>query len=358
MNRRRDGRRDVLRDLVQSCEKYGLRLGVHLSPADLYHIEAPGGYYGNGSEFTERVIPRKVENRPFKVSRTFTYLVDDYNEYFLNQMFELLTEYGSIYEVWFDGANPKPGTGQTYTYDAWYEMIYELAETNTSIRHGWFWRNDDEQQVRSADAFRLTIIEARLEPSLAHISAHYYDEPPEPVVIRRDSEGMVEMGVGLSFEWNHHGMINLSQPVYYTLDGSEPAAGLIRYKEPLSLPPGGFVRARAIVEGREGPVSEMRIGILRRGWTSYDSAGSELVIFTSDNGTEEGIPSFLNGNEYFGGKLTSTNAGTHVPLITNWKGVVPDGVVNNDLICFKYFFPTLAGIAGSALHAGLKRYAA
>ncbi len=71
-----------------------------------------------------------------------------------------------------------------------------------------------------------------------------------------------------------------------------------------------------------------------------------LVIFTSDNGTEEGVSSILNGKEYFGGKLTSTNAGTHVPLITNWKGVVPEGVVNNDLICFTYFFPTLAEVAG------------
>ena len=29
--------------------------------------------------------------------------MDDYNEYFLNQLFEILTEYGPIHEVWFDG---------------------------------------------------------------------------------------------------------------------------------------------------------------------------------------------------------------------------------------------------------------
>ena len=123
----RNGQGDVLRDLVASCEKYGLRLGVYLSPADLYQIESPDGYYGNGSAFTERVIPRQVEGRPFKDTRTFTYTLDDYNEYFMNQLFELLTEYGPIYEVWFDGANPKPGTGQRYTYGAWYELIRELA---------------------------------------------------------------------------------------------------------------------------------------------------------------------------------------------------------------------------------------
>jgi alpha-L-fucosidase len=34
----------------------------------------------------------------------YTCVVDDYNRYFLNQLYELLTEYGPIEEVWFDGA--------------------------------------------------------------------------------------------------------------------------------------------------------------------------------------------------------------------------------------------------------------
>lgn len=71
-----------------------------------------------------------------------------------------------------------------------------------------------------------------------------------------------------------------------------------------------------------------------------------LVIFTSDNGTAEGVPSILNGEEFIGGKLTSTDAGTHVALIANWPGVVPEGVVTDDLIGFTYFFPTLAEVAG------------
>ncbi len=48
---------------------------------------------------------------------------DDYNTLFLNQLFELLTEYGEVSEVWFDGANPKPGTGQKYAYQDWYKLI-------------------------------------------------------------------------------------------------------------------------------------------------------------------------------------------------------------------------------------------
>ncbi len=123
----RGGKGDVLRDLVASCKKYGLKVGVYLSPADLYQIESPDGLYGNLSEYSQRTIPRPVPGRPIRDKRTFKYLVDDYNEYFLNQLFELLTEYGPIHEVWFDGAHPKRKGDQKYTYAQWYAMIRELA---------------------------------------------------------------------------------------------------------------------------------------------------------------------------------------------------------------------------------------
>ncbi|MGI6073099.1 MAG: alpha-L-fucosidase [Fermentimonas sp.] len=213
----RDGKGDVLKDLSESCKKYGLKLGVYLSPADLYQIESPEGLYGNLSQYTKRTIPRAVEGRPFKNTTTFEFIVDDYNEYFLNQLFEILTEYGEIHEVWFDGAHPKRKGGQRYNYAAWKELIhtlapnavifgredirwcgnesgatretewniipypenpdttsnfpdmtevdlgsrerlydakylhYQQAETNTSIREGWFYRDDTYQKVRSAD---------------------------------------------------------------------------------------------------------------------------------------------------------------------------------------------------------------
>lgn len=212
-----DGKGDILKDLTASCQKYGLKLGVYLSPADLYQIENLEGLYGNLSKYSDRTIPRKIEGRPFDNKTTFTFNVDDYNEYFLNQLFELLTEYGPIDEVWFDGAHPKRKGGQKYNYMAWKELIstlapkavifgkqdirwcgnesggtrdtewnvipyqddpkkmnrfaditgedigsrdklynakflhYQQAETNTSIREGWFYRDDEKQKVRSAD---------------------------------------------------------------------------------------------------------------------------------------------------------------------------------------------------------------
>ncbi|MCQ2149217.1 MAG: alpha-L-fucosidase [Bacteroidales bacterium] len=215
-----NGKGDILRALSESCARYGLKLGIYLSPADLYQME-DGGLYGNGSEITMRTIPKLVEGRPFADKRTFNFEVDDYNEYFLSQLFEILTEYGPIDEVWFDGAHPRRKGNQQYNYAAWRELIrtlvpdavvfgredirwcgnesgdtreqewnvipyvgenpdkmnsyydimdrelgtrkillgtrkpfwlhYQPGETDTSIRGGWFWRNEDEQPVRTAD---------------------------------------------------------------------------------------------------------------------------------------------------------------------------------------------------------------
>ncbi len=121
------GKGDIVKELSASCRKYGLQMGIYLSPADLYQMEHPDGLYGNGSKATERVIPREVSGQPFRNKTQFKFVVDDYNEYYLNQLFELLTEYGPIHEIWLDGAHPKQKGGQTYNYHAWREMIKTLA---------------------------------------------------------------------------------------------------------------------------------------------------------------------------------------------------------------------------------------
>ena len=72
----RNGKGDVVGELARACKKYGLKMGIYLSPWDRNHPD-----YGK----------------------------PEYITYYRNQLRELLTNYGKIFEVWFDGANG--GTG-------------------------------------------------------------------------------------------------------------------------------------------------------------------------------------------------------------------------------------------------------
>ena len=67
-----------------------------------------------------------------------------------------------------------------------------------------------------------------------------------------------------------------------------------------------------------------------------------LVVFTGDNGTFPGLRSTIKGREMIGDKGRPTDAGTHVPLVAQWKGHIPAGKVNQDLIDFTDF-PAYAG---------------
>ncbi len=121
----KSGGGDVLKELTEAAQKKGIKIGVYLSPADLNQIEASYGTYGNGSKSTLTKIPSDPGLQ--KQAKTiFEYALDDYNKLFMNQLYEVLTQYGEISEIWFDGANPKPGTGQTYNSKAWYDMVRKL----------------------------------------------------------------------------------------------------------------------------------------------------------------------------------------------------------------------------------------
>jgi alpha-L-fucosidase len=135
----RGGKGDEVREVANAAKTHGVKLGIYLSPADLYQLRTnpknPGGYYGDGSSNVLSVIPTDpasfksdpTKGRPPPAGRkSYSYVVDDYNRYFLNQLYELLTQYGPIEEVWFDGANPDPSVHETYDYNAWYDLIRHL----------------------------------------------------------------------------------------------------------------------------------------------------------------------------------------------------------------------------------------
>ncbi len=92
----KDGKGDVVGEVAAACRKAGLAFGVYLSPWDRHEPS-----YGDS--------PR-------------------YNEHFKNQLRELLTRYGDISEVWFDGACGEGPNGKRQVYDwtGYFALIREL----------------------------------------------------------------------------------------------------------------------------------------------------------------------------------------------------------------------------------------
>ncbi|MDO5664546.1 MAG: alpha-L-fucosidase [Bacteroidia bacterium] len=92
----RDGNGDIVREVKNACDKYGMKFGVYLSPWDR-NAES----YGDSPQ---------------------------YNTMFVEQLKELLTNYGEVHEVWFDGANGEGPNGKRQIYDwtRFYHVIDSL----------------------------------------------------------------------------------------------------------------------------------------------------------------------------------------------------------------------------------------
>jgi alpha-L-fucosidase len=95
----KNGQGDVVKEVATACHAQGMGFGVYLSPWDR---NSP--YFGDSAT---------------------------YNNYFVNQLTELLTNYGRVDEVWFDGANGEGPTGkkQVYDFNRWYALIRKLQPT-------------------------------------------------------------------------------------------------------------------------------------------------------------------------------------------------------------------------------------
>jgi alpha-L-fucosidase len=156
----RGGRGDVVREVVDALREQQLRVGLYLSPWDRNQ-----SVYGDSPK---------------------------YNAFFRNQLRELLTQYGAIDEVWFDGACGEGPNGKKQEYDwaSYYALVRELqpnaliaicgpdirwvgnesgvaredessvvmrdgqpawhpAECDVSIRPGWFYHASEDAKVKS-----------------------------------------------------------------------------------------------------------------------------------------------------------------------------------------------------------------
>ncbi len=91
-----NGKGDIVREVADACREGGIRFGVYLSPWDRNNKN-----YGYGKP---------------------------YDDYFVDQLTELLTQYGEICSVWFDGAcgEGENGKKQVYDWNRYYEVIRRL----------------------------------------------------------------------------------------------------------------------------------------------------------------------------------------------------------------------------------------
>ncbi|MFT5129247.1 MAG: arylsulfatase A [Rhodothermales bacterium] len=117
------------------------------------------------------------------------------------------------------------------------------------------------------------------------------------------------------------------------------------------FPPTPDSKDRSAKNGKQNFVDmvqyiDKNVGRLEDTLTELGLREKTLILFTGDNGTNASLTSELNGVQIRGGKGYTHDYGTHVPFIANMPGTIKPGQVNDDLICFSDFFPTMVEAAG------------
>ncbi len=119
----RNGQGDVLRELSDACRRHGLLFGVYLSPWDRNHPQ-----YGT----------------------------PEYNDVYASTLTELLTGYGPLFEVWWDGANGEGPNGkrQTYDFHRFEKLVAQLqphAVIFSDIGPGCRWAGNEQGTVNETN---------------------------------------------------------------------------------------------------------------------------------------------------------------------------------------------------------------
>lgn len=93
----KNGHGDVVQELVNAAKARGIDVGLYLSPWDRH-------------------------------DRRYAHDLS-YNEYYLAQLQELLNKYGSVREIWFDGAKGSNAPNMSYYFSDWFSMVRELQSS-------------------------------------------------------------------------------------------------------------------------------------------------------------------------------------------------------------------------------------
>jgi len=162
----RDGQGDVVREFVNACREYGVKVGFYLSPWDRHEP---------------------------------AYGTDAYNDYFVSQLTELLTNYGEVSEMWFDGACGEGPNGkrQVYDWERYYRLIRELqpeaviAIAGPDVR----WVGNESGLARENE-WSVVLVESLDQDRIKEDSQHDADLPRVIANARGGDLGSREMVLG------------------------------------------------------------------------------------------------------------------------------------------------------------------
>ena len=157
----KDGKGDVVAMAVEACAKAGLKFGIYLSPWDRHEPT-----YGSG---------------------------DAYNQFYLRQLEELLTGYGPLFSVWFDGAcgEGKNGRVQHYDWEAYYSLIrrYQKDACISICGPDVRWCGNEAGVARASE---WSVVPASL--TLAERTQAVSQQEDDPAFSRRFTSAMEDLG--------------------------------------------------------------------------------------------------------------------------------------------------------------------
>ncbi len=155
--------RDIVKQAADACREAGLSFGVYLSPWDMHES---------------------------------TYGTPAYNDYFCRQLTELLTGYGEIFEVWFDGAKGENAREFTYDWEQYYETVRRLqpganiAVCGPDLR----WVGNEAGKTRAAE-FSVVPEELTRAETVQKRSQHREEEGEAMKALTSSNEDLGSRGV-------------------------------------------------------------------------------------------------------------------------------------------------------------------